>query len=190
MSKKPAFICIGHSIVNGFPHRRSECFVSLLRQELSEYDIINKGENGDTATGVRARYERDVLSKNPSAVLIMTGTNDFILGTSTVTKIMSILVELTEKANAIGAKVIHLTPIQCDAKKANVCWMPADYVSANANLAALSSQMKKDSIENPNCQVIDLQETYKRYNRFVDGIHPTVGGHRFIANLIKKELRI
>ena len=188
MGKKPAFVCIGHSIVNGFPHRRSECFVSQLREKLPQFDVINKGENGDTAVGVQRRFEHDALSKNPAYILIMTGTNDFILGMMDVDRMMKVLTELTEEANARGSKVIHLTPILCDSEKANVCWMPADYDSANANLMKVAERMKEYAETNEMCQVIDLQSAYLDFNEFLDGIHPTVEGHRFIADYIEKEL--
>jgi hypothetical protein len=58
-------VCIGNSIVNGFPHKRSQCFVSLWRQAAG-HEIINKGENGDISSNIHARFDKDVVSHKPA----------------------------------------------------------------------------------------------------------------------------
>ena len=70
MSKKPLLVCIGNSIVNGFPHRRSQCFASLIREE-TDYDVINKGVTEEDLT----RSVTDAFSCGWSSVKLyfMTG---------------------------------------------------------------------------------------------------------------------
>lgn len=211
MSKKPIIVCIGNSIVNGFPHRRSQCFVSGLRDSLPEYDVVNKGENGDTAAGVLMRFQKDVLDKHPYAVMLLTGSNDFILGSESVESCMDKVREITEVSLKNGIRVIHLTPIICDAEKAERMWMPADYIDANRKLCEFSERLKEYSLETDHkakeifskkknmhqdeyimhdayCIAIDLQKEYLKYNDFVDGIHPTVKGHDIISDLILRTL--
>ena len=184
MSKKPLLVCIGNSIVNGFPHRRSQCFASLLR-ESTDYDVINKGVNGDTAMGMKYRFAQDVLSKNPDYVMILTGSNDFISGLVGPERCMDIVAEMCELSREKGIKPILLTPILCDGERAMTEWIPADYVTAIDHLRTFSDLLKAYAKEHDDCLLIDLQEAYLDFDDFVDGIHPTVEGHQFIADFIR-----
>lgn len=74
-------VCIGNSIVNGFPLKRSQCFTGLLRSRYG-YETINKGVNGDTTDGIYERFDSDVTAHRPDVCLLLTGTNDFIGGKS------------------------------------------------------------------------------------------------------------
>jgi lysophospholipase L1-like esterase len=68
-------VCIGNSIIKGFPHRQSQSFPSVLR-ERTGWQVINKGVNGDMAAIVLRRFSTDVLAHHPDKALILTGTND------------------------------------------------------------------------------------------------------------------
>lgn len=81
---KDKLIFIGNSIVNGFPFSRGKSFPGLIRATVRDgtagfsYDIINKGINGQTTEEILQRFDQDVISHDPTAVFILTGTNDFI----------------------------------------------------------------------------------------------------------------
>lgn len=186
MSNNNILVCIGNSIVNGFPHRRSQSFSSILR-DTTDYNVINKGVNGDTTAGMKYRFEHDVLSKHPGCVMLLTGSNDFIMGSSTVEKCMKDIKELSEAVTVQGGRMILLTPILCDPEKASASWIPADYETACVKLKQLAALMK-DYAEESDCQVIDLQEGFKACSDFVDGVHPTVAGQKFIADFIRSQL--
>ena len=73
-------ICLGDSFTFGFGVKKQDCWVSRL--DIDGYSFVNKGINGDTTSGMLARFERDVVSENPNYVLITGGVNDFISGSS------------------------------------------------------------------------------------------------------------
>ncbi len=51
--------------------------VNLLQKNFpGEYEVINKGINGDTAQGVLRRLDRDVILLQPDIVIVAIGTND------------------------------------------------------------------------------------------------------------------
>ena len=79
--KKYKLVAIGNSITNGFPFRRSQSFPSILR-ELTGYEVINKGNNGETTEQVFLRFEKDVINHKTDFVTILTTTNDFIYDTA------------------------------------------------------------------------------------------------------------
>ena len=86
---KEVIVAIGDSItqadthwtVNGHRNTIQGGWVTrlgnLLEKEFpGEYEVINKGINGDTAPGVLQRLDRDVILLQPDIVIIAIGTND------------------------------------------------------------------------------------------------------------------
>src|SRR3954454_19574145 len=68
-------VFLGDSITDG------HTYPLLVRQALAEAGrpvptAINAGIGGDTAKGVRARLERDVLVHHPDVVTLLVGAND------------------------------------------------------------------------------------------------------------------
>jgi lysophospholipase L1-like esterase len=183
-------VCIGNSIVNGFPHRRSQCFASLWR-EASGHEIINKGENGDVTPNVLARFEKDVISHKPAAVVILTGTNDFIYDVCSPAEAMGYLEKMVSLAKAHSIEVIMMTPLLIDVSLAEQHWMPGvDYHAVNENLKTLRGLMLDYGQKN-GVRIIDAQEKYSQLYRLenvsdylLDGLHPTVMGHEVISRFL------
>ncbi len=86
---KEVIVAIGDSItqadthwtVQGHKNTIQGGWVTRLKNLLeegfpNEYDVINKGINGDTALGVLNRLDRDVVRLRPDIVIIGIGTND------------------------------------------------------------------------------------------------------------------
>lgn len=184
-------VCIGNSIVNGFPHKRSQCFVSLWR-ESSKYEIINKGENGDTTPNILARFEKDVISHKPAKVIIMTGTNDFIYQISTPSETLGHMDRMVEMSKEKSIEPVLLTPLLIDISMASIHWIPnVDYALVEENLKILGGLIldygKKNSVK-----VIDTQKgffkLYTEENKtdyLIDGIHPTIIGHIAMAKFLQ-----
>lgn len=58
---------------------------NLLEKDFpDEYEVVNKGINGDTALGVLRRLDRDVIRLQPDIVIIAIGTNDIFANLSAV----------------------------------------------------------------------------------------------------------
>lgn len=194
MSRKGAvgmkIVCIGNSIVNGFPLKRSQCFASLWRQA-SGHEIINKGENGDITSNVLARFEKDVISHKPSAVVILTGTNDFIYQVSTPEEAMAYLAQMADLASSNSIETIMMTPLIIYEPMAEKCWVDTDYSSVNEKLRALRELML-DYGAKSNIRIVDTQKLYLQLytednvsEYYLDGIHPTVLGHEAIAQFLQ-----
>ncbi len=47
-----------------------------------EYEVVNKGVNGDTTTGILTRSHEDIIKSKATHTIILAGTNDFLLGRS------------------------------------------------------------------------------------------------------------
>ena len=71
-------VCIGNSIVKGFPWSSGKSFPGRLRT-ISGWDVINKGIEGDISSNILARFSRDVIDKKPDIAIVLTGTNDYLM---------------------------------------------------------------------------------------------------------------
>ena len=183
-------VCIGNSIVNGFPLKRSQCFVSLWR-EASGHTIINKGANGDISSNIFARFLTDVVAHKPNAVVVLTGTNDFIHQIETPNGVLHYLDQMVKAAKSNGIEPILMTPLLIHPDMASKHWIPdIDYFAVNCKLKDLRMLMLEYS-EIDKVKIIDSQEEFKsictdenaaRY--YIDGLHPTAEGHQVIVNLL------
>ena len=186
---KKRIVCIGNSITNGFPFKRSQSFPSIIR-EATGFEVINKGENGETTDQVLARFQHDVLDHNPDLVTILTGTNDFIFSLDTVIGAFDKIKKMVELVENQGIKVILITPLLTNPEMAKATWMTGDetdYYQVNRQLIELGNLIKDYRIDKE-IIVLDLQENYRVFEEkvgsekaFHDGLHPTVEGQAFIA---------
>lgn len=74
-------VCLGDSLTYGFMLPRKKAWPGLLN-EVPGINSLNKGINGDSTSGMLSRFQKDVVEENPSRVIIMGGTNDFLSGLS------------------------------------------------------------------------------------------------------------
>ena len=181
-------VCIGNSIVNGFPLDREQCFTGLLHSVYG-YETVNCGINGDTTAGIYSRFDNDVIAQNPDACILLTGTNDFI-GGSSVGEAFDNIRRITAKASEVEAMhMILLTPLLTYPPMAERLWVPADYTALNQTLAGFAHRLK--SLEG--CAVIDTQSAFQNSGisgsqAYIDGIHPTAAAHEFLAEYIAGQL--
>lgn len=183
-------VCIGNSIVNGFPHKRSQCFVSLWR-EASHHEIINKGVNGDTTPNVLSRFKKDVISHKPKMVLIMTGTNDYIYNICTPKETLEYINSMIKLSNENSIEPVLMTPLLIDVPMASEGWIPnINYSDINKQLIILRDLMMEYSSKN-GVKIIDSQtlfsQLYTEENKsdfLHDGLHPTTLGHEAMAKFL------
>lgn len=182
-------VCIGNSIVKGFPHRQGQSFPSVLR-ERTGWQVINKGVNGDSTRMVLNRFRQDALSHRPDRIIILTGANDFIHRTATPAEAMANIGEMVDLANAQGVETVLLTPLLCDPEQASREWMAGslvDYRMVNQQLTELGKLILQ-AADSKGCTVIDLGLKYKGFGKYHDGLHPTVEGQEWIAQCIITEI--
>lgn len=178
-------VCIGNSIVRGFPHRQSQSFPSVLRAR-TDWQVINKGVNGDSTAKVLARFQGDALSHHPDKVILLTGANDFIYQTASPAEAMENIDRMIQLSEERDVAMVLLTPLQCNPQQAARQWMAGaavDYNLVNQKLSALSALIRNTAAAR-GCALVDLELKYKRFGRYQDGLHPTVEGQEWIAQCI------
>lgn len=197
---KQKIVFIGNSIVNGFPFSRGKSFPGLIRAAVKDgkatfhADVINKGENGQTTFDISRRFQHDVIDHQPVAVLILTGTNDFIFGDADPKGAFDNLEEMAAKAEAAGIVPVYMTPILVDAEQATDGWMAGvgiDYDDVNRQVEEFS-----ELIRNSGRLFVDTCIAYKRYAQgaqgadagaagaYREGVHPTQDGYAFLASSV------
>jgi lysophospholipase L1-like esterase len=179
---KRKIVCIGNSNVNGFPHNRKICWVSLLRGRLG-CEAINKGVNGDSAPGILARFERDVIAHRPDIAVILTGTNDFIMHGQDPESVMARYRDMAGLSLGNGIRPIFLVPVLTEPEQAAAAWFSdVDYGEVNGKLRELRGLMLEYGREDGRVGVVDLQGSYSC--GLVDGIHLTEEGHAAVAEML------
>jgi acyl-CoA thioesterase-1 len=179
-------VCIGDSLTSGFGVFKDKRWTELMIKN-HKLNIINKGINGDTTTGMLCRFFDDVLSLKPSLAIIMGGCNDFISNRSLRnTEInMEEMVLDALSHNIIPIPAIEIPLIEEMAKRK---WrQDADYAYVTESSLLYRNWILKFS-ESKGLNCIDFyrlfQEKLNSYSTrelYIDGIHPTALGHKFMA---------
>ena len=163
-------VAFGDSLVAGVGATKDGGFVSLLSQRL-DMQIINAGVPGDTSAYGIARLERDVLSYEPSIVILLLGGNDAIRRLP-VKETFSNLETIIERIHATGAAVLLLGVrgglLRDSYKK---------------EFRSLAERTKVSFVPNV------LDDIFANPKNIADPIHPNDEGYTLIADRIEPALR-
>lgn len=186
-------VCFGDSLTFGFGVYPSKCWVSLLRQCL-KCDVLNKGTNGDTTSGMLSRSYMDIIESKPTPThaIIMGGTNDLLQGYS-LNNIISNIEELILESEKNNIEPIIAVQIPVEETMAKIYWYDGiDYNSVNKNLEIYKNWVieysANNSIKHINFYSRFIEELQKKEKSelYIDGIHPTALGHKIMASCAVK----
>lgn len=188
-------VCLGDSFTVGpmiDPHRR---WTALLQEETSAA-FINRGISGDTTSGMLARLIPDCVDQWPDYAILAGGANDLICcGDQAIVKnnYMAMIHHLFH----YEVKPIIVLPIPCVSEMIPDLWKGyRDFSALNDEFAALNEWSIGFS-KSFMCQRIDLFTpmmealTDPDFSRtvYLDGMHLSESGHRFVADLIREQIR-
>lgn len=180
-------LCIGDSLVNGFPFPQNYSFPSLMAEKM-ECHVINSGCNGQTSLEVKRRLESEIKITKCDEALILCGANDFVffsVDAKPVSENIMDMVDICLKKSVIPTVI---TPILTSPKEAEFGWMPGvDYEYVNERIFNLEDILFNKCKEK-GVKLIDLCKGYQEFSKYHDGIHPTKAGYEFISNFIIKEI--
>jgi lysophospholipase L1-like esterase len=168
---------------NGRGDERSQ-FAYWLMARHADWRVLNRGVNGERSDQIAARFDRDVVSARPAAVVIIAGVNDIYQGkpATAVTAQLRAMFDraATEKIPVIAGSILPYntaTGPQNDAMHAVNAWIAAEaardprirFVDTRAAVAAAG----------------DLD----RLSGSPDGLHPDVDAYHRMADAIEPVLR-
>ncbi len=180
-------ICHGHSVPagyfktpvvdspNAYPHL---LFMGLKeRFPFAVINVIVTAIGGETSEGGAARFEKDVLSKNPDVICIDYGLNDRGIGLERAKKS---LVSMITKAKERKIKVILLTPTADTSAKLDDATDPLNQQAELIRVIAREQQVGLvDSFK-------EFQSHVKHGGKLSDlmsqGNHPNRQGHDLVVN--------
>lgn len=176
-------ICIGDSLTFGYGVNLGTSWVDLLRKETGN-EIINKGVNGDTTTGMLSRFSTDVTDYAPDMVSIMAGTNDLLMGRNLETIVDNILLMIKESKNNNIAPLIIIPPLTLPNLAKKQWYSNINYDFINSQICYLKDKLTSKCNEFhvkliDFSSIVPLEEGY-----FLDGIHPNEKGHTLMLNKI------
>jgi acyl-CoA thioesterase I len=153
-----------------------------LMKARPEWDVLNRGVNGERSDQIRARFDRDVLGADPRAVVIIGGVNDIYQGRPVehVTEQLAWMFEraFDHRIATLAGSIIPFntaTAAQNDAMHRVNDWIERQATSGRVQFvdtrAAVASPASPDLlVDSP------------------DGLHPSAHGYRLMADAIRAEL--
>lgn len=193
LANKSRIVFLGDSITQAGVSPKG--YVTLFKQAISkqypdrDIEIIGAGISGNKVPDLQARLQRDVLSKNPTLVVIYIGINDVWHSKSgrgtTQQDFESGLREIVEKIQAAGSKVIVCTPSTIGEK--------TDGSNELDPMLTEFSAISRKVAHETNASLLDLRKRFLDYLKTHnpnneaknvltgDGVHLNQKGNEFVA---------
>ncbi len=181
-------VCIGDSLTFGYGVNKKDRWVELSKSILKHknIEIVNKGVNGDTTSGILSRFYDDVIDENPSHVFIMCGSNDFLMGLSVDYVFKNLLLMIKDAEENSIIPIIGIQP-SIISELANIHWEPyLNYSFMNSCILAY----KKMVVEYCTCNHIAFVDFHSQFlniidhneNTFyIDGLHLNAKENKLMA---------
>ncbi len=166
-------VALGDSITEGYPFTNQESWVKYLAQEL-QCPVLNQGICGDSTSGMRERFRRDVLAYTPTHVIILGGANDACERIH-LKRVSANFIAIVELCKQHGIIPIFGLPT------------PSLFIEEEQFLSEYRNWLKgyADAL---NIMVVDFHSPFldrigagQGPQLFVDGIHPSIEGYTLMG---------
>ena len=160
-------------------------FAYWLMQARPDWDVRNRGVNGERSDQIRARWDRDVAAGNPDAVIIIAGVNDVYQGLPAdhVTRELRAMYDLAAVARipVVAGSIVPsntATPEQ------------------NAKMRAINGWIRGEADRDSNITFADTRAAVARdddpdmLRSSPDGLHPDADGYRRMADALARALAV
>ena len=212
---KEVIVAIGDSItqadthwtVQGHKNKIQGGWVTRLESILNEnfpdeYEVVNRGINGDTALGVLSRLDRDVILLQPDIVIIGIGTNDIFgnlsaVPNSTPDSYQTVMTRIFNKLQLnlpdTPAYVMGMTTVlrkYVHSRSGNFLPPQEDlqtiFDDYNNVLKKLAQDFEFFYVDLPSQWPVDVEASWRFY---ADGIHPNNAGYDMMTDILYDALR-
>ena len=183
ISNTKKIVLIGDSITESWKGYSPEFFAE------NPY-LINKGVSGETTPQILERFNDDVISLSPEAVIILAGINDIAQNTGyiSVSEIFANIINMVEISHSN-----NIAPILCSVLPASkIAWRP-DIKSADL-VIELNEKLKGYCIEN-NMVYVDYfssmvgEKKELRSDLTYDGVHPDKKGYLIMEKILLETIQ-
>lgn len=147
-----------------------------------EWEVMNRGVNGERSDQVRARFERDVIDAKPHAAVVIAGVNDVYQGRR-ARDVTEQLRWMYDRARAARIPVVAGSI------------MPYNTATAdqNARMRQINEWIRKQAAD-PVLTFVDTRAAVAAPGRpdvltdTPDGLHPSPAGYRAVAEALRPAL--
>ena len=175
----PAFLSPAEAPPTGRGDATSQ-YAHWLMQSRPDWEVLNRGVNGERSDQIRARFERDVIAQGPAVVVLIAGVNDVYQGRPAA-HVIEQLRWMFDRARQVGIRVVAgtivpyntATPDQNARMREINDWIRLQAAST-AGLAFADTRAAVAAPGKPDT----LSET-------ADQLHPTPAGYRAMAEAIR-----
>lgn len=155
-----------------------------IRQEHSDWEVLNRGIDGQRSDEIRERFDRDVLGCKTDAVVIIAGVNDIYQGYST-DHVKKHLLAMYTRAAEHGLPVIagSVLPYNTSSDEQR-----QKIEEVNHWIEETAARTENLNFCDTNKAVRDPDDPHKLMGS-PDGLHPDVGGYKQMAEALCQVLR-
>ena len=188
----PVVVALGDSTTAGTPRFKSPLeappagsgdeqsqYAYWLMRAQPAWSVLNRGVNGERSDQIAARFDRDVLSHRPAAVVIIAGVNDVYQGRP-VDHVLAGLRAMYDRAAGAGIPVIAGSIVPYNTATAE----------QNRKMHEINAWIAAQAERDPNITAADTRAAVAapgdrdRLAGSDDGLHPDVAGYRAMANAL------
>jgi lysophospholipase L1-like esterase len=145
-----------------------------------EWEVLNRGVNGERSDQVRSRFERDVIEPRPRIVILIAGVNDVYQGRPAA-DIIDQLRWMYDRAARAGIRVIAGTIIPYNTASAD----------QNARMREVNEWIRRRAESDPSLRFVDTRAAVAApgnpdaLSDTPDQLHPSPAGYRAMAAAIQ-----
>jgi lysophospholipase L1-like esterase len=161
----------------GSGNQKSQYAWWLMRSH-PEWDVLNRGVNGERSDEIASRFERDVLEVEPHAVVIIAGVNDVYQGREAA-QVIERLGAMYGRARAAGIRVVAgtIVPFNTATPEQNARMLSINDWVRGAGHPFADTRAAVAAPGNPD-MLADSP----------DNLHPSLDGYRRMAEAIRPVL--
>jgi lysophospholipase L1-like esterase len=154
-----------------------------LEQSHPEWEVLNRGVNGERSDQIAARFERDVVNARPAIVVIIAGVNDVYQGRR-VEQITQQLDRMYARAARSRIPVVAGTIIPYNTATPD----------QNARMRVVNAWIEERAAADPQIEFVDTRAAVAAPgapDKLVDSpdqLHPSAAGYKLMAEAIRPVL--
>ena len=158
---------------------RTSQYAYWLTQTHPEWEVLNRGVNGERSDQIAARFDRDAIAATPRAVVVIAGVNDVYQGRD-VAHVTAQLAAMYARARGAGIAVVAGTIIP--------------YNTATPDQNRRMHEINDWIRHQPGVLVVDTRAAVARPGspdllvESPDDLHPSARGYRLMADAIRPVL--
>ena len=162
---------------------RTSQYAYWLTQTHPEWEVLNRGVNGERSDQIAARFDRDVIAATPRAVVVIAGVNDVYQGRD-VAHVTAQLAAMYARARGAGIAVVAGTIIPYNTATPD----------QNARMRAINAWIAERAASGPALSFVDTRAAVAapgspdRLAETPDQLHPSAGGYRRMAEALRPVL--